>query len=146
MSMRRNLTAFARDRQGSTLIEFALLAPLLLGAMFGVLQIGRGMRDYNSMRSVAAETARYAVTNYQGNNPVSLTAIENFGVSTAKAAPYSLAASDISVSVSRPLVQRIAGVTELSVTVTYITASQMKILNIAEPFTVTFTRPIFVKA
>ena len=127
------------------MLEFALLSPLLLGAMFGVLQIGIGMRDYNSMRSIAADTARYAVTNYQADNKLSLTAIENYGVSIAKAAPYTLVANGLSVAVTKPATQRITGVSELEVKVTYTTASQLEIIGIKNPFSFTFTRPIFVK-
>ena len=50
-----------RDQSGSTIVEFAILAPAIIGLLFGVFQVGLGMQAKNSMRSIAQETARYAV-------------------------------------------------------------------------------------
>lgn len=64
----RTLRALLRQKQGSVVTEFALLAPTILALMLGVLQIGIGMQNYNAMRSVASDVMRYAVVNYQTGN------------------------------------------------------------------------------
>src|SRR3546814_6664734 len=63
-----------RDDSGATIIEFALLGPIVLGLMIAVIQIGLAMQSYNAVRSVTAETARFALVAYQqGNDPTNAT-------------------------------------------------------------------------
>ena len=59
----RLLALLKCDRSGAATVEFGLLGPLVITMMLGVLQMGVAMWSYNSLRSVASETARYAVTN-----------------------------------------------------------------------------------
>ena len=66
--MQRLLSRLRRNRDGSVAVEFALVGPILLGMLMGVLQIGIGMQNYNALRGISADTARYAVVNYQTAN------------------------------------------------------------------------------
>lgn len=46
---------------GQALVEFALVAPILLVFIFGVLDLGRGIYTYSVVSDVAREGARYAI-------------------------------------------------------------------------------------
>ena len=58
----------ARDKQGSVLVEFALLAPVLLTLMVGVVQVGLHVQNVNAVRNLAADGARAAMVEYQRGN------------------------------------------------------------------------------
>ena len=45
------LRRLRRDDRGAAIIEFALLAPVLLGLMLGVLQMGLQMQSFNALRA-----------------------------------------------------------------------------------------------
>ena len=70
------LRRLARDVSGSTIVEFALLGPLMMAMMLGVLQLGVGMHGYNAMRSASADVARYAAVQYQTENELSNSQID----------------------------------------------------------------------
>ena len=59
--MTRLFKRLAHDLQGSVAIEFALIGPVFLTMFLGVLQIGIGMQNYNALRGISADVARYAV-------------------------------------------------------------------------------------
>lgn len=47
--------------RGATVVEFAVVAPLLFLLLFGVIEIGRLIATYTSVSAAAREGARYAV-------------------------------------------------------------------------------------
>lgn len=49
------------DRRGGTAVEFALVAPLLIVALFGIIDFGRMMWMASSVEHAAAEAVRYAI-------------------------------------------------------------------------------------
>ncbi|MBY0448237.1 MAG: pilus assembly protein [Hyphomonadaceae bacterium] len=55
--MARQLKAFARQERGSTAIEFALLAPVLLTFFLGIFEVGDRLRVDNVLARVALQTA-----------------------------------------------------------------------------------------
>jgi Flp pilus assembly pilin Flp len=60
MSRLRNRTArgFLRDQRGSPAVEFALIAPVLMLLVFGIVQFGFAFYTYNEMFNGAREGAR----------------------------------------------------------------------------------------
>lgn len=52
-----------RDCRGSTAVEFAMVLPLLVAVVFGVLEFGRAMWMRQSMQFAVEEAARYALAN-----------------------------------------------------------------------------------
>ena len=89
--MSRNLlTRLAEDKRGSALVEFALLAPIVFGLFFGIIQLGLSMQSQNSLRGIASDTARWAVVEYMKQNEVDDDAIRTKALSIATSAPYSL--------------------------------------------------------
>ena len=73
-----------RNRSGSTAVEFALVAPLLLTIMFGIVAFGSFLGFAHSLQTTASESARAAVA---GLDPSERTAI------AIQAAQRSIAAS-----------------------------------------------------
>jgi uncharacterized protein (UPF0333 family) len=66
---RRRLThGRMRDEAGQAVVEFALVAGLLLLLVFGITQFGQAFNTVNDETHLASEAARYAAVNY---NPAS---------------------------------------------------------------------------
>lgn len=138
-----NPRAMVRDCGGSVAIEFAILGPAVIAMMLGVVQFGRGMQAYNSMRSVAAETARYATVEYQNANSVTNTAIQTQARAIAVSNRYKLQTSRLGVTVTTPATQRVVGAGERTVSLTYSVPTVLRIINLPD-VSVSYSRPIFV--
>ena len=139
----KSLKSLARDRQGSALIEFALLGPAVIALMIGVLQIGLGMQALNAMRSVSAETARYAAVEFQKENSPTNGTIKTQAESIASSSPFNLDASATTVTIADATTQRVSGAREITMTITYTVPTILPFMGWASP-TLTHSRPIFV--
>ena len=86
--MARRWTGF---QKAQALIEFALVSPVLLLLLFGIVDIGRGIFYYNTINHAAREGARAAVraSNQLPTNNDVLTAVTNqmLGVPVAMPCP-----------------------------------------------------------
>src|SRR5919206_4470235 len=65
---------FIRNQDGQALPEFALVLPVLMLVLFGMLEFGRAFNYWNDATHISAEGARYAVVNRKPdpNNAASL--------------------------------------------------------------------------
>lgn len=52
-----------RDRRGASAVEFGLVASLVFGFLFGVIDVGRYLGDQHALDYAAATAARYAAVN-----------------------------------------------------------------------------------
>jgi len=131
-----------RDESGSTIVEFAILAPAIIGLLFGVFQVGLGMQAQNAMRSIAQETSRYAVVEYMRGNEVTDATIETWAEDAATSAPYLLNSTFDArvVSVTTP---RVSGTFEKTLTLTYTPPAVVPLVDWVSP-QLTYSRPIFV--
>lgn len=132
------------NNSGSTIIEFAILAPAIVTLFLGILQVGLWMQSYNALRSVAADTGRYTAVQYQKVNNISNIAMATWARNRAISS-YRFNSVDISTDVTDAANQQIVGVTEKTLTLTYNFKSIMSVIGI-NGRTVTFARPIFVKS
>jgi Flp pilus assembly protein TadG len=64
-----------RQEDGVALVEFALVAPLLLVLLFGMLEFGRAFNYWIDATHLANEGARWAVVN---KNPASSGTLQNY--------------------------------------------------------------------
>lgn len=143
MTGRKSLNLL-RDESGSMAIEFALLVPALVAMLLGVFQIGMTMHSYNAMRSAAADIARYTVVQYQNGSFRDTNDLTTTARSIATAAPYSLDTSRLSkAQVTRSQVQRVAGTTEMQVSLVYRSPSVMNLIGVSD-ITLTFSQPVFL--
>lgn len=125
-------------------VEFALLGPLLIAMMLGVLQVGIAMQSYNAIRNVSADVARHAAVQYQTENLLSNSQIRQVALTTAVNSPYLLDRDGLDVSVETAMTQRVTGATELTLEIAYEVPSILTMMGWASP-TIEFERPIFVR-
>ena len=131
------------DSSGSSVIEFAIVAPTLVAGMIGVVQIGMGMQSYNAVRSVTADASRYALVEYQRGNTPSNADIQTEAFSIARGAPYLMDDASLVIRVTDAATQRVSGATEKTIFVSYTIPVVVPVFDFAAP-TITHTRPIFV--
>jgi len=142
--IKKLLTSLRADTNGASAVEFALIGPAFITMFMGVMQVGVGMQNYNALRSISADTARYAVVNYQKSNLLTAIQLQDYATNIAKAPPYGLEVSPrFTVFVSSPVTQRVTGATEFQIRVTYQVRTWLGIIGIGE-IPLTYTRPIFV--
>lgn len=134
--------ALAKDTHGSTIVEFALLAPVVFGMFFGLIQIGISMQSYSSLRSVASDTARWAVVEYMKQNEVTDAQIQTKAVAIAQAAPYMLN-DTITATITPVATPRVHGTHEKTLVMTYTPPNVLPFFDFTSQQQ-TFTRPIFV--
>ena len=134
--------AVHRDQRGTTIIEFALLAPVILGLFMGAIQIGISMQAHNSLRGVASDTARYAVVEYMKENKITDLAIQTKAVSIARGSPYLLNDS-VNVTVTPVATPRVHGTHEKTLTITYTPPQVLPFFDFTSE-QMSFSRPIFV--
>lgn len=70
------------NRQGQTLVEFAIILPLLMLLLFGIIEFGRYLYLKNSVTNAAREGARKAVvTNPWNDSTVKQYLVDNSAIS-----------------------------------------------------------------
>jgi Flp pilus assembly protein TadG len=141
--LNRLLSRLRRNNDGAVMIEFALIGPVLLTMLFGVLQIGLGMQNYNAMRSISADVARFAVVSRQAGTTVTTTSLKARADQIASAAPYGLMANRFTSTVSVAGTQRVTGATEYTIQLQYDVPTFLGFVGVDE-IPLTFSRPIFV--
>ena len=65
--MKLNRIRFVRDSRGQSLVEFALILPMMLLVMFMITEFGRAIYQYNVLSQAAREGARLAVVSGSAN-------------------------------------------------------------------------------
>jgi Flp pilus assembly protein TadG len=63
--MRRLLASKRRPDRGQGLAEFAIVLPVFLLLLFGLIDVGRGVFLYNDLTNAAREGARLAIVNQE---------------------------------------------------------------------------------
>jgi hypothetical protein len=76
---RRLLRRLASGRDGSVILETALMLTILLMMMFGIIDLGRALFTSNNLVSAAREGARYAAVDQgiKANNPPDTLAVKD---------------------------------------------------------------------
>lgn len=113
------LKRILRNERGASVIEFALLAPVFIALMMGVVEVGLYMQNYNAVRSLGSDAARFAAVEYQKNNKISETTLEENIRSMAIASPYQLVDSRLTVEVDEVTPSPVDGARQFNLTLTY---------------------------
>lgn len=67
-----------RSRRGQSLVEFALILPVLMIMVFGIIDFGLGLRSYISLTNATREGARFAaIGNTAGAYPANCNGTSN---------------------------------------------------------------------
>jgi Flp pilus assembly protein TadG len=137
------LRRLGASERAASAIEFALLAPVFIGLMLGVVEVGIYMQNYSAVRSLAGDAARFAAVEYQKNNVTSETTLEDSITAMGIASPYNLMASQLVVDVNEVSPARVNGAREFTLDITY---SLPDIIGgtTLDDFDVTYSRPLFV--
>ena len=141
--MRRMISFLRKDQRGSVAVEFALIGPLLIGMLMGVLQIGVGMQNYNALRGISADVARYSVINYQTANRLTVAQLQDYANGVAATAPYGLVRDRFTATITPAATQRVIGATEYTITLDYDVPTMLSVIGIGE-IPLSYSRPIFV--
>jgi Flp pilus assembly protein TadG len=96
----RNPQSEIRNRRGAVAVEFAVVAPVLVALVFGMIQYGRAFEMQNQLQVAAREGARFASLDHTGmlasgqtSNQKLIQDVKNF------LATYGIANSDVTVQV-----------------------------------------------
>lgn len=72
-------SAFRRSERGETLIEFAFASVIFFAIVFGALEFGNAIWNYNLISDLAQEGARYAaVHGLNSGSPVNNSAVQTY--------------------------------------------------------------------
>lgn len=140
---RRILRRLAGDERGGSAIEFALLAPVFIALMFGVVSVGVYMQNYNAIRSLASDASRFAAVEYQKNNVVLETALEDNIRVMGTSSPYNLNNDLLVVDVTEVSPSRVNGAREFDLDISYNLPDIVGGTSI-DNITLTYSRPLFV--
>lgn len=142
---RRFVRRLLGDHRASVVVEFGLIAPAFLMMLLGVFQVGIWMQSYNAMRNSVSEAARNISVEYQTDNRLTDSQIQDFGLAVATTAPYMLEreATEVEVNKDGAPAQLIAGTRKLMLTITYQTPSFLSFAGINGPELV-YSRAVFV--
>jgi Flp pilus assembly protein TadG len=137
------------DCDGSVMVEFALIGPAMLAMLFGVLQFGLGMQNYNALRSISADVARYAVIDAQDAAAQSdMTMrdtneeLEAYAEEIAGVPPYGLQTSRLTVTVTS-VPTRVQGASERTIDLQYDVPSMLGMIGI-NSIPISYSRPVFI--
>ncbi|MXO59631.1 pilus assembly protein [Altererythrobacter salegens] len=143
MARKSILHRILSDQRAASAVEFALLAPVFFALMFGVISVGVYMQNYNAIRSLASDAARFATVEYQKNNAMNSSTlaanIEAMGVTT----PYNLNPNLLTISVSPVTPSRVNGALEFDLDITYALPDIIGGTSI-DNITLNYSRPLFV--
>ena len=83
-----------RNENGQTMVEFALVLPVLVVLLFGIIQFGTAFNNYLSLTDAVRAGARVAAVSRQSSDPVGNT------VAKVKASAADIDTSQVGVTVS----------------------------------------------
>jgi Flp pilus assembly protein TadG len=139
----------SRDQSGSVMVEFAIIGPAMLAMLFGVLQFGIGMQNYNALRGISADLARYAVVDAQdaaAQSDMTMrdtnTELEDYAKEIASVPPYGLQANRLTVTVTS-VPTRVDGTSERTIDLQYNVPSMLGMIGI-NSIPISYSRPVFI--
>lgn len=132
-----------RDVTAAAMIEFAMLAPLLIAMVLGVFQIGLHANNYSSVRSVLSDAGRYAAVEYQRENGLTLDELRAAIYSRATAPPYNLAGNRLDVQVTE-LTSEIGDARKFDIALAYAPPNFLGMIGI-DQLTIAYSRPVYVR-
>ena len=121
-----------RDNRGAAIIEFGILAPILLAMLMGVLLVGMYMQSYNSLRAVSADISRFTVVQYQRDNELKAAQISLIARSIANRPQYQLENQHLDIDVAK-VDSFISGADKYTMTMKYTPPNVVGLLGLEPP-------------
>lgn len=132
-----------RDKRGAVLVEFAMLAPALLLLLVGVFQVGVHVQNANAVRNLAADGARWVVVQYQRGNTLTEEQVELGIAALGRGPKFNLRPDRLGVQVETRATPRIAGVGEMTISITYDAPDLLGFANVPA-LALEYERPVFL--
>ena len=114
-----------QNRRASVIVEFAIIGPVLIMLLLGILWTGIQMQKFNALRSIAADVERYTVVEYQKNNKLGALQIKDVATSKAVRPPYGLTGDQLDVEVTQ-VASPMSGTKAYSLKLTYTPYDDLK--------------------
>ena len=93
----------ARDERGQSLVEFALMVPILLLLLVGLIDFARGLQSYQALGNAVREAAREASVHGSGSSSQWGPAADDANVTAAvRTRAVGLVASDVAATSTWP--------------------------------------------
>ena len=131
-----------RHEDGATVVEFALLAPVFFMALIGLLETGLYMQNFNAVRSLSSDAARFAAVEYQKENELDKALLKTSIEAMAVQSPYNLNQNRLVVTVE-PASSDISGAKLFDLDVTYTPPGFLDNLGMKN-FKIDYSRPLYV--
>ena len=142
-SLAKRLRTLGRDGQGSTAVEFALIGPAMILVLLAVAQIGLQIQNYNAVRNLAVDGARFATVEYQKGTRSTGSAIETWMRTKAISGAYNLDTDRLEVTVTPDPSPRLAGLVEMDIAISY--AAPEYLWSVAgKTLTISYNRSVFL--
>ena len=133
------------DQRGVSAIEFALLTPILICMLLGVMQAGLYMQAHNALSSITNDMSRFMSVEYQRQNKVTNDLLESYAYTRAVSPPYLLQGEKLSVEALDAESQTIANVREIKLVLKYRVPDIMAFASFGA-MNLSYTRSIYVSA
>lgn len=130
------------DQRGAALVEFAIISPLLIAMLLGVVQVGLWIQAYNAVRNVVNDTTRFATVEYQRGNKISDEAIENRAAQIAVSGKYNLDAGLVIPKVTVKTAQ-VNGIKQRRLVISYQAPEFMPLASVVSP-NISYGRDIYL--
>lgn len=140
--LRKWLDRIGSDRRGSVLVEFALLAPVIIALLIGVVQVGLHVQNSNAVRNLASDGARMATVAYQRGNQLTAEQIGIMIRSEGVGGKYNLDTDRLEINVTQPT-SRIGGVREMRIQITYDPPNFLSFAGV-NALRLSYERPVFL--
>lgn len=140
--MGRTLRSLRTDDRGASLVEFALISPILIMMLVGVVQVGAWLQAYNAVRNTVNDVTRFAMVEYQRGNKISNEAIENRASEIAVTGKYNLDAGLVAPKVTTKTTQ-VNGVKQLRLVIDYQAPEFLPFGEVTSP-KISYGRDIFL--
>lgn len=128
---------------GVAAVEFALVAPLVIGLMLGMFQVSIGMHNYNSLRGAVNDAARHTIVKFQDETRPDEAALTATARQIATSSPYNLNPENLEVTVDLLDDSRVAGALEATITMEYEIPSVARLVGMKD-IHVEYSRPVFL--
>lgn len=76
------LRSFLKSNRGQSLVEMAIILPVLLMLIFGMVEFGRILSSYLIMENLSRDAARYGVVGHTDTEILNLVSAQNPGLDT----------------------------------------------------------------
>lgn len=132
-----------RDESGATIIEMAVLLPVLLTMLIGIMQAGLYLQAQNAIRGVAGEMSRFMTVESQRDNHLSDDQIRIKAMDIASSPPYMLRLDDLDIRVENETTQSMDRVRKINLAMSYNIPNVLGFDKI-DMLTLNYTRSVFV--